>query len=193
MSLVHTPEFIDQFHNSPSTIAKWTELPLLGYMPMCIINDKLMTPLKWQTSGDILASYVALKHGQSFNIGGGYHHCTAKKAEYGCLISDISLIVKYMWKNFDENLKFLIIDLDAHQGNFSLIILININYDKYQGNGYARDKNEFQANEQANIYIFDIYNKDLPPNDEFAKGLIDRKVEVTSDVDDETYLQAVTR
>ena len=118
MALVHSPEFIDNIHNSPRMIAEAAEVFLLRYLPIGYLKNNLLTPFKWHTSGSIVASYVALQQGAAVNIGGGFHHASSKYAQGFCLIADISLIMKYLWLKYDKSLKFLIVDLDAHQGKF---------------------------------------------------------------------------
>lgn len=83
----------------------------------------------------------------------------------------MSLVMKYLWKYQDKNLKFLIIDLDAHQGN-----------------GYETDMFCLDLLRE-NVYILDIYNPDIFPKDKFAQIFINRKVEIQSqDANDDHYL-----
>lgn len=103
-------------HTSKSFIANAAEIFLLRFLPISTLNEKLLLPFKWQTSGSILAASEALKIGWAINIGGGFHHASTHRAEGFCFIADISLIMKILWNTVDENLKFFIIDLDAYQG-----------------------------------------------------------------------------
>ncbi len=80
LALVHPQEFIDQIHNSRYMLACATEVPLIAVCPLYMIRSKLLTPLKWQTAGSVLASYLALKNGWAINLGGGFHHCSANSA-----------------------------------------------------------------------------------------------------------------
>ncbi|XP_054162088.1 histone deacetylase 11-like [Oppia nitens] len=127
--------------------------------------------MKWQTSGSILAAQLAIEHGWAINLGGGFHHASQLKAEGFCLLADISLIIKYLWKYRNPDLKFMIIDLDAHQGN-----------------GYAIDKSILLSKERDQIYIFDLYNKDIFPNNAFAKLAINEHIEISSDIQDDEYI-----
>jgi histone deacetylase 11 len=97
---------------------------------------------------------MALKHGWAINLGGGFHHCSANNAEgftnwisfknkssfflyiiylIGfCLFADITLTIRYLWKEVNNRLRILIVDCDAHQGN-----------------GYARDVLRMNTSEQS--------------------------------------------
>lgn len=55
-----------------------------------------------------------------------------------------------------------------------------------QGNGHERDKLKFEDN---NLYILDIYNADLWPNDSVAKGAISNGVELSNGTKDAEYLE----
>ncbi len=116
LSLIHTQKFIEDIHNSRSTIANAAEVFILRFMPISTLNHRLLLPLKWQTAGSILAAKEALQQGWSINIGGGFHHASKHKAQGFCLFADISLIIKILWNEVNDKLKFMIIDLDAHQG-----------------------------------------------------------------------------
>ena len=54
-----------------------------------------------------------------------------------------------------------------------------------QGNGHERDKLKF---EDDNLYILDIYNADLWPNDSLAKGAISNMTELSCGTKDAEYL-----
>ncbi len=116
LSLVHSEKFIQDIHTSAATIANAAEVPFLRFIPSSTLSEKLLLPIKWQTAGSVLAAKQALEHGWSINIGGGFHHSSAHKAEGFCFFADISLIMKILWNSVDDKLKFMIIDLDAHQG-----------------------------------------------------------------------------
>lgn len=56
----------------------------------------------------------------------------------------------------------------------------------YQGNGHERD---FMG--RKDVYILDIYNKYIYPNDSYAKKAIRRRVELFAYTQDEEYLEKV--
>lgn len=115
--MVHTDQFIHQLENSKLFIAKGAEVAILTVTPWSVINEKLIKPIKYQTAGSVLAGFIALKHGWAIHLGGGFHHCSANSAGGFCLLADITLLIKYLWKTVNCKLKVLIVDLDAHQGN----------------------------------------------------------------------------
>jgi histone deacetylase 11 len=117
LNLIHSEKFIEDITTSAATIANAAEIFFLRFFPVSTLHEKLLLPLKWQTAGSILAAKEALEHGWSINIGGGFHHASAHKAEGFCFFADISLIMKILWNTVSDKLKFMIIDLDAHQGS----------------------------------------------------------------------------
>jgi histone deacetylase 11 len=116
LKLVHSEKFIEDINTSAKTIANAAEIYFLRFFWVSTLHEKLLLPLKWQTAGSILAAKEALEHGWSINIGGGFHHAYAYRAQGFCFFADISLIIKILWNTVNDKLKFMIIDLDAHQG-----------------------------------------------------------------------------
>jgi histone deacetylase 11 len=91
------------------------EVPLF-FLPEFLMRMKVLEPQQLALQGSIDAGCLALKHGWAINLSGGYHHATCKNGGGFCIYPDITFIVHYMrkWHNVK---RFLIIDLDAHQGN----------------------------------------------------------------------------
>lgn len=117
LRLVHTDQFIHDLENSKIFIARGAEVAVLAVAPWHIIRENLLKPIKLQATGSVLSGFLALKYGWAIHIGGVFHHCSSSKAGGFCLLADITLLIKYLWKEIDQNLKVLIVDLDAHQGN----------------------------------------------------------------------------
>ena len=66
--------------------------------------------------GTIEAACLALADGVGINCGGGSHHAFRGHGEGFCLLNDIAVAVKKLFK--ERRIKrALVIDLDAHQGN----------------------------------------------------------------------------
>ena len=66
--------------------------------------------------GTLLAARLALESGIGVNCGGGAHHAFRDHGEGFCLLNDIAVAVKKLFK--ERRIKrALVIDLDAHQGN----------------------------------------------------------------------------
>lgn len=63
-----------------------------------------------------MAGKLALDRGWAINIGGGFHHCSAKKGGGFCAYADITLLIQFLLKNRANRVyNVMIIDLDAHQ------------------------------------------------------------------------------
>lgn len=108
---------------------------------------------------------MALQKGFAINLSGGYHHCCSNSASGFCFFPDITLAITHLRKFFGLE-KFMIIDLDAHQGN-----------------GHERD-----FINDDDVFIIDFFNPYIFPGDNYAKGGIDVYYHVNDLVDDETYL-----
>jgi histone deacetylase 11 len=106
--------------------------------------------------------------GWAINLSGGYHHAKKNSGEGFCYFSDVALAIYHLWEK-DSTLKILFIDLDAHQGNGIATI-------------FAEDHR---------IYIFDLYNNDIYPNDLMAKKYIDFDFPIHSYTSDSIYLQII--
>lgn len=66
--------------------------------------------------GTILAARLALENGVGINCGGGSHHAFKDHGEGFCLLNDIAVAIKKLFK--ERRIKrAMVIDLDAHQGN----------------------------------------------------------------------------
>lgn len=172
LQLVHSRKFIKKMTNSSIAVAMACEVAIVAFIPIAITRRKLLNSFRWQTAGTILAGFLALKHGWSINIGGGFHHCSAEKAQGFCLFADISLMIKYLWTYVNSNLKIMIVDLDAHQGN-----------------GHENDANAMIPHERENIYIFDMFNDSIYPNDMNARKGINKAVQIQIGMQDQDYLK----
>jgi histone deacetylase 11 len=120
---VHKSPYLESLKNS-HVIAQVAGVPLFRIMPNFLLRKKILEPMKYATAGTILAAELAMQHGLAFNLSGGYHHAKANQGEGFCFFADIPLAINKLWKNHPE-LKIVIIDLDAHQGNGNSTILRN--------------------------------------------------------------------
>lgn len=176
LQVIHTQKFVDRIHGSKTTVIRATEVALLAFLPMKVITRRLLTPLKWQVSGSILAGKVALDQGWSINLGGGFHHCSSEIPGGFCLFADISIMIKFLWNHVNQSYKFLILDLDAHQGN-----------------GHERDVLfTMTEREQSLVYIMDVFNADIYPHDDQAKEGINRCIEIKSRTVGQAYNNLVS-
>ncbi len=107
---VHTEEYLDDLDN-----LRRTERTLYSELPL---RQEIVAGYYLAAGGTILACRAALAVSPQIccHVGGGFHHAFANHGEGFCYINDIAVAVRAMQK---ENLakKFLIVDLDLHQGN----------------------------------------------------------------------------
>lgn len=163
--IVHPESYLNALEQS-SVVAEYAEMGILSYFPSNLTKRKILKPMLYATGGTILAGQLAVRKGWAINLGGGYHHASAKEGGGFCIYADITLSIRYLMKHNPLISKVMIIDLDAHQGN-----------------GHERD---FLNNDS--VFIVDVYNKDIYPGDLEAKKAIDLKVEVPSGIDDIKYI-----
>ena len=169
LHLAHSDDYLKSLQSS-WTLARIAELPFLRFFPSHLSQNVLLEPMLYQMGGSLLAAEAALKFGWAINLGGGFHHASYSNGEGFCALADISLIVKYLRREKQAQ-KIMIIDLDAHQGN-----------------GYETD---FISD--ADVYILDVYNKDVFPHDEYAKKGIDLKVELDAFAADAEYFPKIEK
>uniref|UniRef100_H2YUR2 Histone deacetylase 11 n=1 Tax=Ciona savignyi TaxID=51511 RepID=H2YUR2_CIOSA len=168
--IAHTQEYLDSLRWSIN-VARISEVPPVAFLPNFIVQRKLLQPLRLQTGGSVLAGKLAIERGWAINIGGGFHHCSGTSGGGFCAYADITLLIRFALEKFESIEKVLIVDLDAHQGN-----------------GYARD---FMIDDR--VFVLDVYNRNIYPHDGFAKRGINRKVELSSYVQDDEYLPLVKK
>ena len=164
---VHTAEYLESLKSS-KVIAQVAELPPIGMVPNFLLQSNLLKPMKYAVSGTIKGAEMALQHKFAFNLSGGYHHAKSGNGEGFCYFADIPLAANQLWKEHPD-LKILVIDLDAHQGNGVEAIL--------------RDDPRF--------FMMDVYNENIYPNDSAAKIFIDYHYPVSAYIEDQMYLDIV--
>jgi histone deacetylase 11 len=167
---VHTQRYLDSLQSS-CTLAAITEVPPVCCLPACINDWLVLQPLRYHTAGTILATKLAMERGWAINIGGGFHHCSADHGGGFCVYADITLAIHFLFHNCDNVTRVMIVDLDAHQGN-----------------GYERD---FMNDDR--VFMMDVFNSQIYPNDTNAKKGIQRAIELKSYTEDEFYLATVAR
>eukprot|EP00835_Amoeboradix_gromovi_P006445 NODE_759_length_4494_cov_0.059841.p2 type:complete len:341 gc:universal NODE_759_length_4494_cov_0.059841:164-1186(+) len=162
---VHSQAYLDSLSNS-SVIAQITEIPLLAYVPNFILQRYFMNSMKLATGGTVLAAQRALQDGWAINLSGGYHHAKHDCGGGFCAFSDIPLAIVKLWEKNPE-LKVMIVDLDAHQGN---------GHESY----FANDER---------VVIYDVYNDQIYPRDHESRARIDYNYPVNSGIKDAEYLE----
>ncbi len=162
---VHTKSYLNSLQGS-ETVAKVAEMGILSKLPIGVINNKLLKPIKLATAGTLIAGNLALENGWAINLSGGYHHAKANKGEGFCFFADINLLIETL-REESKIKKALIVDLDAHQGNGHESI-------------HGKDKD---------IAIFDMYNYQIYPGERHLIPDIDYNIELKAHTKDKEYLQ----
>lgn len=111
LRLVHTEPYLESLRDS-SVLAR-----LLMLDPARPWGDRLLQPFLHATGGTIAAARFAVTSGGiGFNLGGGFHHAQADKAEGFCALADVAIAVRLLQQT-QAIQRALIIDLDYHHGN----------------------------------------------------------------------------
>lgn len=112
--LVHTADYIDRLtagHLTPKEVRK------LG-LPW---SEALVRRSFTAIAGTINASRCALVDGVSSNLAGGTHHAFPDRGEGFCVLNDVAVSIRILQRERLAS-RFLIIDLDVHQGNGTAFI-----------------------------------------------------------------------
>lgn len=118
---------------------------------------------------------MALQYGWAIALLGGMHHASWNRGGGWCIYSDIPLAIKHLL-TVERAKKFMIIDLDAHQGN-----------------GIERDKLDNMITDTEDVFILDMYNEGTYPMDDYAKQAINVKIELYGNTGDRVYLKRLIR
>lgn len=112
--LVHTEDYISRLRNGTLTPK---EIRKLG-LPW---SESLVRRSLHAISGSINATRGALETGISSNLAGGTHHAYPDRGEGYCVLNDVAVAIRVLQR---EGLakRFLIIDLDVHQGDGTAFI-----------------------------------------------------------------------
>jgi histone deacetylase 11 len=163
--LVHTQEYLDSLKN-PLTVGKLLNLDYVNPW-----DEYILEYFRYVSGGTLLATEHALENKTSvFNLGGGYHHAHPNRGEGFCLINDIAIAIRKM-QTSQRAYRYLIIDLDYHQGNGNLLYFQNdeniftfsMHADKWDE---IPEKNnnidiELPAHAKDQLYL-DILRRELP-------------------------------
>jgi len=149
LRLVHTNEYLKKIRDSQYA-SRMLHLDTVEFFPNSILEY-----FRAVTGGTLMATAYTLKWNiPVFNLGGGYHHAHSDRGEGFCLINDVAIAIE-KFRKLKRGQKFMIIDLDYHQGNGNLLY-------------FKDDHNVFTFSMHADTWleIEGEYNKDilLPPH-----------------------------
>lgn len=109
--LVHTPAYLDSLAD-PAVVAR-----LLFLDPAAGWDERLLDPFLYASGGTLAAARsAATGNGIGFNLGGGFHHAQADKAEGFCAIADVAIAIRALQRDGLAR-RVLVVDLDCHHGN----------------------------------------------------------------------------
>ncbi|MCK4913909.1 MAG: hypothetical protein KAS69_04860 [Planctomycetes bacterium] len=174
--LVHSQEFLDSLKRS-QTVAKYLEAPMVKFFPSGIVDHCALRPFRYASGGTLLAARKALESGIAINIGGGYHHAKPDNGEGFCIYADMPIAIRKL-QNEGRISSVLIIDLDVHQGNGTVVCLANddstFTFSMHQGDIYPIPKEQSDLDIELDSGIGDrkylrILLKHLPKLFELAK------------------------
>ena len=165
---VHTQVYLTSLKKS-KVIARVVEIPPLRILPAFVLRRGITKPMRLATGGTILGSHLALRYGWAINLSGGYHHAKTEDGEGFCMFADVPIALQSIW-NESQELKVLIVDLDAHQGNGNSSILGNDN----------------------RVAIFDMYNSAIYPKDSEAAQLVKYRIPLNRRTNTEKYLEILS-
>ena len=106
---VHRSEYVDAFTNG--TLER-KALLRLG-LPW---SKELVQRTFAVIGGTLGAAQVALRDGVGVNLAGGTHHAFADHGEGYCIFNDLVIVLRHLREDGRAK-RFLIVDLDVHQGN----------------------------------------------------------------------------
>jgi len=112
--LVHTADYITRLVEGRLT---GKEIRKLG-LPW---SEAIVRRSFHAISGTIGAAKAALEDGVSSNLAGGTHHAYPDRGEGYCVLNDVAVAIRVLQRDALAS-KFLIIDLDVHQGNGTAFI-----------------------------------------------------------------------
>ena len=111
LRLVHTPEYLAEIRR-PDVLAR-----LLFLDPAHPWDERLAQPFLFATGGTIAAACLAVsRRVLAVNLGGGFHHAQADRADGFCAIADVAIAIRLLQRR-GQIQRALIVDLDYHHGN----------------------------------------------------------------------------
>jgi acetoin utilization deacetylase AcuC-like enzyme len=108
LARVHTAEYLDDLAQ-----LRWTARTRMSELPL---TAEIVRAYALAAAGTTLAAREALSRGAGINLGGGFHHAFADRAEGFCYINDLAVAIRVLQH---EGLvrRAAVVDLDVHQGN----------------------------------------------------------------------------
>ena len=109
----HTPEYLDDLD-----ALRWTHRTRMSELPL---TAEIVQAYRLAAGGTTLAARAALERGSGINLGGGFHHASADRAEGFCYLNDLAVAVRVLLRD-GRIRRAAVVDLDVHQGNGTALI-----------------------------------------------------------------------
>ncbi|MFH1110754.1 MAG: histone deacetylase [Planctomycetota bacterium] len=105
---VHAPEYLADLD-----ACRWTPRTAYSELPL---TKEIVDAYYLMAGGTCLAANLACEYGGTMNLGGGFHHAFADRAEGFCYVNDIAVAVREIQAQRLVE-RVAVIDTDLHQGN----------------------------------------------------------------------------
>jgi acetoin utilization deacetylase AcuC-like enzyme len=115
--LIHTEDYITRLRNGTLTPKEVRKLGLPW-------SESLVRRSLHAISGSINATRSAMETGIASNLAGGTHHAYPDRGEGYCVLNDVAVAIRVVQRDRLGS-RFLIVDLDVHQGDGTAFIFQN--------------------------------------------------------------------
>lgn len=109
LTLVHTPEYLDQIYDGALAAAEERRLGLPW-------SERLLERSLRTVQATIEAAQDALVRGAGVTLAGGTHHAFPERGEGFCVFNDVAVAIRLLQREGRIE-RALVVDLDVHQGN----------------------------------------------------------------------------
>ncbi len=171
---VHEPEYIRSIE---SGLLGRKEQILLG-LP---VTPRLFDRSATEVEATRLACHAALMEGVGVCLAGGTHHAFRGHGEGYCVFNDVAIAIRDLQEK-QPNIKIMVVDTDAHQGNGTAALLANdprvFTYSIHVGRNYPTRKTtstldiETVRYVEGEMYLHQLFTSLANALDSFAPDLV---------------------
>jgi acetoin utilization deacetylase AcuC-like enzyme len=171
---VHEPEYIRKIE---SGLLDRKEQILLGLPATPRLFDRSAT----EVEATRLACHAALTEGVGVCLAGGTHHAFREHGEGYCVFNDVAIAIRDL-QDKQPNIRIMVVDTDAHQGNGTAALLANdprvFTYSIHVGRNYPTRKTtstldiETVRYVEGEMYLHQLFTSLANALDAFAPDLV---------------------
>jgi acetoin utilization deacetylase AcuC-like enzyme len=171
---VHEPQYIRKIE---SGLLDRKEQILLGLPATPRLFDRSAT----EVEATRLACHAALTEGVGVCLAGGTHHAFREHGEGYCVFNDVAIAIRDLQEK-QPNIKIMVVDTDAHQGNGTAALLANdprvFTYSIHVGRNYPTRKTtstldiETVRYVEGEMYLHQLFTSLANALDAFAPDLV---------------------